>query len=334
MRIKRYFGIITCIVLFVLYIFKVTNINNKSEACNLNYGSCEAKTMQSTFNGNELKNKLLNSGENSANSDEEEDLTQKYKYLITSSAVTSVPWENDVNFKRFRKAYGTEQMMAAYCSILNDPLPGEEENVHIGAKLLCGTVVEPNKVFSQNNTIGPYVTDRGYKKGPTYAGSRITTTIGGGVCKIASTLYNVAVMSNLPIVERHAHRMPVSYVPYGQDATVCYGAKDFKFKNNTASPLLIWCKSIGNKLYIGFYGNVRPPKIQWHHEFLNIKRTQTIYRKNKSLKGGEEKVVVIGMDGAVLNTWVTIEDSDGTVITKKLGKSVYSPLPSICEIGT
>ena len=37
--------------------------------------------------------------------------------------------------------------------------------------------------------------------------------------------YNVAVLSNLKIIERHNHSMPVPYVPYGQDATVAYGSK-------------------------------------------------------------------------------------------------------------
>jgi vancomycin resistance protein VanW len=62
---------------------------------------------------------------------------------------------------------------------------------------LSSTIVEPSKIFSQNNMIGPYAKSRGYLKGPTYNGTHLTTTVGGGVCKIASTLYNVAVRSNM-----------------------------------------------------------------------------------------------------------------------------------------
>jgi vancomycin resistance protein YoaR len=71
--------------------------------------------------------------------------------------------------------------------------------------------------------------------------------------------------------------MPVSYVPYGQDATVFYGSYDFKFKNNSFSPILIWAQAIDDTLYIGFYGNYTPPKIEWHHEVLDTRKTTTIY---------------------------------------------------------
>jgi vancomycin resistance protein YoaR len=128
-------------------------------------------------------------------------------------------------------------------------------------------------VFSQNNTIGPYIEGKGYRKGPTYIGANLTTTIGGGVCKISSTLYNVSVLSNLEIVERYNHTMPVPYVPYGQDATVAYGVKDFKFKNNTDFPILIWAKGIENRLYMGVYGKEEPPEVEWNHNIQNIIKT-------------------------------------------------------------
>ena len=45
--------------------------------------------------------------------------------------------------------------------------------------------------------------------------------------------------ANLEIVERHNHSYAVSYVPAGRDATVAYGGKDFKFKNNRNYPIKI-----------------------------------------------------------------------------------------------
>jgi hypothetical protein len=52
----------------------------------------------------------------------------------SSGVVTSVPWENDASFKKAQKKIGAYVLMAAYCTVLPDPSPGEEENVHIGAK--------------------------------------------------------------------------------------------------------------------------------------------------------------------------------------------------------
>lgn len=252
----------------------------------------------------------------------------------SSGIVTSVPWENDSSFKEVQNKSGAYVLMAAYCTVLPDPSPGEEENVHIGAEKLNGVIINPGKVFSQNKTIGPYTIANGYKKGPTYAGIKITKTVGGGVCKIATTLYNVAVMSNLQIIERHFHGMPVSYAPYGQDATVSYGSFDLRYKNTSDFPILIWTEAIDNILYIGFYGKNPPPKVQWHHEITDIKKTTTIYKPNPELPLGTKKLVIIGGDGAKVKSWVTIEQPDGSVIRKNLGKSCYLPLPYIYEIGS
>ena len=139
-----------------------------------------------------------------------------------SGPVVNLPWKDDPKFIEAQKKNETDILLAAYVTVLRDPLPGEEYNVHLAADSLAGKIVSPGHVFSQNNSIGPYVESKGYKKGPTYVGSHVTTTTGGGVCKIASTLYNVSILSNMQVIERHSHGMPVPYVPYGQDATVAY----------------------------------------------------------------------------------------------------------------
>jgi vancomycin resistance protein YoaR len=252
-------------------------------------------------------------------------------YKMTSGPTTSVPWKEEDNFLAKQRETDTPILLGAYRTVLKDPLPGEEYNVHLAASMLAGKVIRPGHIFSQNESIGPYTEGKGFKKGPTYMGTRLTTTIGGGVCKIASTLYNVAILSNLEIIERSSHSMPVPYVPYGQDATVAYGARDIKFKNSNDFPILIWAQGIGNTLYIAFYGRVAPPKIEWHHETLKAIKAHTIYSDNPNIPKGTEKVVLEGMDGALVKSWLTITYPDGTVKTKSLGNSYYNPMPYFIE---
>ncbi|MGS0746058.1 VanW family protein [Syntrophomonas erecta subsp. sporosyntropha] len=264
--------------------------------------------------------------------------SEQYSYLfknqkMKSGPVNQVPWENNPEFKQMQLQTGAFVKMAAYRTVLNDPLPGEEYNVHLTGRLISGTIVAPGEIFSQNKTAGPYTEARGFKKGPTYMGTWLTTTTGGGVCKMASTLYNVAVLANLPIVERHYHSMPVPYVPYGQDATVSYGVKDFRFRNDTPDPLLIWAQGVGNSLYVAFYGQASSPQVEWHHKVLNVTPTYRIYRDNQTLPQGEQKVVVEGMDGATLQSWISINNPPGKAITRKLDSSYYSPMPYIIEKG-
>jgi hypothetical protein len=131
-----------------------------------------------------------------------------------------LPWGNDEGFIKSIEEVGANVIMAKFKATLDDPLPGEMYNVSHAADRLAGTVIAPGKTFSQNRTLGPYTVGNGYKSGPIYQGTRIGTASGGGVCKIATLLYNIAVLSNLPVLERTNHSMTVPYVPPGQDGYI------------------------------------------------------------------------------------------------------------------
>jgi vancomycin resistance protein YoaR len=242
-----------------------------------------------------------------------------------------LPWESDERFLEMLARQRSIKLMAAYKATLKDPLPGEEFNVELAANKLAGYTIQPGRIFSQNAVLGPYSNKKGYRSGPTYAGSRVTTTIGGGVCKIASLLYNLATFSDLQIIQRHPHSMTVPYVPPGQDATVFYGVKDFVFKNNTKNIIVIWAEKVDDALYMAFYGYTTPPKVTWHHEIIKKIPTYTIYKRNKNLKRGERKVVLDGQAGIIVNSWVDIQNSDGSAKIVRRGKSFYSPCPRIIE---
>jgi vancomycin resistance protein YoaR len=243
-------------------------------------------------------------------------------------------WEKDPKFLTKKEKYKCNVRLAAYKTVLPDPMPGEEYNVGIAADMLACVIIEPEEIFSQNETVGPYTTSRGFKKGPTYSGGNLITTIGGGVCKIASTLYNVVTLSNLKVIERYNHSMMVSYVPLGQDATVYYGSRDLRFQNNTDHPIMIWAKAKDDTLYIAFYGREAPPKVTWHHEILDSQETHNHTRYNDELPKGQKKVVYEGYHGYTVKSWLTIEYKDGKKKTKNLGIDYYKPLPGLIEVGT
>lgn len=249
-----------------------------------------------------------------------------------SGPITNVPWENDSSFKEAQEKHGTDVLLSAFATVIDFSSSGEQHNVHLAAKSVSGIVIPPGGTFSQNDSIGPYTEPRGYQEGSAYIGGQITPSIGGGACKVASTLYNVAILSNLEIVERYNHSMPVHYLPYGQDSTVAYGFKDLKFKNNTEHPILIWAIPIENRVYMGFYGKEEAPKVEWHHNILDKRAAPTQYKVNPDLNEGEERVIMEGMDGARVESFITIEYPDGKSEKKDLGTSNYWPMPHIIEV--
>ncbi len=243
----------------------------------------------------------------------------------------SLSWETEAPFREECNKCGVKLRLAAFQIYFPDALPGEKSNVIRAAGLLAGKVVQPAEYFSLNRAIGPYSRERGFVEGPAYSGSYVVSAVGGGVCKVATTLYNAAVAANLQILERHTHSMLVPYVPPGRDATVAYGFKDLSFKNTTEYPLLIWTDTKGTSLTVALYGGAYPPRVIWNHERLGWQKRPTVYHHNPSLKAGEEKIIYPGSDGVTARSWLTILGRDGTTETRDLGVAYYRPMPKVIE---
>ncbi|HEX7714500.1 MAG TPA: VanW family protein [Bacillota bacterium] len=242
-------------------------------------------------------------------------------------------WENDEEFLRVCEENQAQVRMAAFQTTLPDPLPGEEYNVGLAAQLLAGTVVPPGGVFSMNGTIGRRTRERGFREGPAYSGSQIIRVTGGGVCKISTTLYNVAILADMAVVERKPHGMLVPYVPPGQDATVSYGTVDFKFRNTYKFPVVIWAEKVGNTLYMAFYGRIRPPRIIWDHQILNRQPIPTLYLPNPRLPRGTKKVIQAGAEGITVKNRLIIHYPSGETVLRELGTDYYRPMARIVETG-
>ena len=118
-------------------------------------------------------------------------------------------------------------------------------NLILASNKINGTVLMPGETFSYNKVVGERTIQAGYKEAPIYVSGRVEDGIGGGICQITTTLYNAVVYANLDIVERSNHQFVPSYAGPSRDATVVYGAIDFKFKNNKDYPIKITCSVSG-----------------------------------------------------------------------------------------
>ena len=114
-------------------------------------------------------------------------------------------------------------------------------NLILAANKINGTVLMPGETFSYNKIVGARTIQAGYKEAPIYVEGRVENGLGGGICQITTTLYNAVLYANLEVLERSNHQFVPSYAGASRDATVVYGAIDFKFKNNRDYPIKITC---------------------------------------------------------------------------------------------
>ena len=132
--------------------------------------------------------------------------------------------------------------------------PNRTTNLKLAANKINGTVLLPGETFSYNKTVGERTIAAGYKDAAIYQNGEVVDGLGGGICQISTTLFNAALFANLDIVELHNHQFVPSYVGAGRDATVVYGAKDFKFKNSRKYAIKIECSVSGGVARFKIYG--------------------------------------------------------------------------------
>ncbi len=145
------------------------------------------------------------------------------------------------------------RLLGSFISKFNSGDKNRTVNLKLSAAALNGAVIAPGENFSFNNRVGERTPQRGYLKAIIFSYGEKELGYGGGVCQVSSTLYNGVLEAKLPVLERHPHSRAVDYIPLGKDATVAYGSKDFRFKNDTESKIMIVCRVDLNSLEVGLW---------------------------------------------------------------------------------
>ncbi|BAS29353.1 VanW family protein [Limnochorda pilosa] len=247
----------------------------------------------------------------------------------------SIPWRAapPPELVELQRRYTAGRLVGAYRIRLTEPLFQEAANVERGAELLRGTVLQPGETLSFNGRVGPYTAARGFRDGPEYRAGRVVPSAGGGICKVSSALFNAAVLAALTVLERHPHTMLVSYVPGGQDAAVAYPYKDLRLRNDQAGPVVIWADYRDAAVTVAVYGSHQPPAIEWSHQVLERTPFPQDRRPHRSLPAGEERILLRGLDGMRLRSWLTVLHPDGRREERDLGVTIYRPRPQVVEYG-
>jgi vancomycin resistance protein YoaR len=170
-------------------------------------------------------------------------------------------------------------------------------NITTGSASLNGLVVAPGDVASFNKIVGPRTAECGYKIAPVIINGEVNQGLGGGMCQVSTTLYNAVLLANLEIVDRTHHSIPSHYVPLGMDATVVYGAKDFKFKNNTANPIVVQTIVAGRKVTMKILGKGPKPVVSIERTGITSGNYKVRTVKNEKLSPGTKKIIKKGSPG-------------------------------------
>ncbi|MCL2014183.1 MAG: VanW family protein [Oscillospiraceae bacterium] len=227
-------------------------------------------------------------------------------------------------------------ILAQTSTPLKNNTPNRRGNIILACEKINGTVLEPDAVFSFNQTVGRRDEAFGFKSAPSFADGHIKDSVGGGICQVSSTLYYACLLSNLEIEYRKSHSMCPDYLERpGLDATVDWGAIDYKFKNNTGNPIKILSRVEDTRVYVKIIGTkTNGNTVAVESVILSALPFETIYRDNAALAPGDEKIIQPPFTGYVTETYRVVTDKDGKVISRVLeAKDSYKKLDQIIERG-
>ncbi|MDD4600918.1 hypothetical protein SDC9_13955 [bioreactor metagenome] len=230
---------------------------------------------------------------------------------------------------------GIRELWGSYTTVFDTNESNRTMNIKLAAWKINGHIIYPGETFSFNEIVGPREKDHGFKEALEYVDGELVPGIGGGVCQVSSTIYNAVLLANLKVVERYNHSKPLGYVPLGRDATVVYGALDFKFINNTSTPIMMMAEVQENQLHVGVFGQNRlPENIEIVSMGKQIIPPAIVKQPDATLFLGETQVDKQGKPGYEITTLRVVRQGGQEISREVLSKDRYLPDNTIVKVGS
>ena len=255
---------------------------------------------------------------------------EKQEYEIPLKYTTPKKTTHDIGTEAF------PDLISRFSTKYDVTLRNRTTNLELASNKINGYVLLPGEEFSYNKVVGERTIAAGYKEAAMYSGGEVVDGLGGGICQISSTLYNVVVKANLEVTQRSNHQFVTSYVDAGKDATVVYGAIDFKFVNTRKYPIKITSTVKNGIVEMKIFGVKEEVEydIEIETETLSYIPYSVKYIEDSKLNAGEEIVQQYGASGRKTKAYKVCR-LNGAIVSKTLiSTDTYSPMNKIIRRGT
>jgi vancomycin resistance protein VanW len=135
-----------------------------------------------------------------------------------------------------------EQRLVAQRITAGPTLEAKLHNMRKAIVLLDHLDIPPGGILSFWHLVGEPGKKQGFLPGRNIVNGQLIVDYGGGLCQLSAAMYELALQTDLEILERHAHSTNVytpetTYTPLGLDATLAYGYKDLRLRNQYPFPV-------------------------------------------------------------------------------------------------
>ena len=232
------------------------------------------------------------------------------------------------------KGFGITTVLATY-STAYAGTTDRISNLRLAVELLDGALVAPGATFSFNDRVGERTEERGFRSAPVIIGGKYEEGVGGGVSQVATTLFNAAWESGLPIPERAQHALYIARYPDGRDATVNFPNLDLKFVNDTGRWLFVRASWDGGGIAVSIYGpDTGRRVVSEPGELREVGPVPVKLVRDRLLDAGARVVEEEGQPPRSIVVKRTVYGRDGEILRSETWRSYYRGEPKLVRVGT
>lgn len=158
--------------------------------------------------------------------------------------------------------------------------------------------------------------------------------IGGGICQVATTVFNAVFESGFPVTERRNHSLYISSYPTGRDAAIAYPDLDLVWVNDSPSDVLVRTRYTDSTLTVSLFG-IDPGYVvtaetgDWEAGDPFKKRTKI----DENEPAGTHYVKTKGADGRRVTVHRIVRDRSGNLLHEEDFASNYAPVDEVVVEG-
>ncbi|MEF2559766.1 MAG: VanW family protein [Eggerthellaceae bacterium] len=232
--------------------------------------------------------------------------------------------------------YGLISEISSFTTQYSSGAEARTNNIHTAADLLNNSIIKANGgSWSFNDTAGEATEDKGYQNAGAIVGGEYSDAIGGGICQVATTVFNSIYDAGYPITERHNHTLHIESYPKGRDAAIAYPYMDLVWQNDSSSDVLLVMTYTNSSVTASLWGI--DPGYQVSTDYGEWKKGEAysvIYKTDKTIASGKEYVETTGVDGSSISIVRCVKDSSGNILHEDVFESNYQPKDQVIVKGT
>lgn len=227
--------------------------------------------------------------------------------------------------------------IATFTTEYNDG-PGtanRRHNIHHAADRLTDSIAAADGgEWSFNDVMGEANEANGFQAANAIVNGEYEDAIGGGICQVATTVFNAVFESGFPVTERRNHSLYISSYPTGRDAAIAYPDLDLAWVNDSSSDVLVRTRYTDSTLTVSLFG-IDPGYVvtaetgDWEAGDPFKKRTKV----DESEPAGTHYVKTKGADGRRVTVHRTVRDRSGNLLHQEDFASNYAPVDEVVVEG-